>query len=74
MSTFIATSSPGCSRGGGESGGVWESPETLHPQPQQFKEEGRGTKNGYEASKGSKGMSGPLIEALKISNRGSKGL
>ena len=28
------------------------------------KEEGRGTRNGYEASKGSKGIFGPLIEAL----------
>ena len=45
------------------------------------KEEGRGTRNGYQASKGSKGIHiyRPRIEALnfeslKSSNQGSKGL
>ena len=36
-------------------------------------EEGRGTRNGYEASKGLSGDIGPLIEALRGKFRGSKG-
>ena len=51
----------------GSPGGVWQVPEIrradfggccLEQCARDVKEEGRGTRNGYEASKGSKGISG----------------